>query len=290
MATDKSTIVRTDGRPWWGRALGTLAPELTGRLAHALFFRTPPPQTSPRLQKVLGTGRTFTVTRGRRQVAAWTWGRGPAVYLLHGWGGRGGQLGAFVPALVEAGFSAVAFDAPGHGATGGRRSSAPEFADALAAVVAAHAPAHAIVAHSLGAVGAALSLDRGLTARAAVFVAPAAGPEPYLRLFADALGLPPAAVLAMRRHTERRLGIRFEQLEVCRMAGRLSVPLLVVHDQEDREVSWREGAAIARAWPGARLVTTAGLGHRRILWDAKVVQQVVGFVAGETGDEREGGG
>src|ERR1700745_2707030 len=31
-----------------------------------------------------------------RRVAAWRWGHGPAVLLVHGWEGRGSQLGALV--------------------------------------------------------------------------------------------------------------------------------------------------------------------------------------------------
>ena len=59
------------------------------------------------------------------------------------------------------------------------------------------------------------------------------------------------------------------------------MPLLVFHDRDDAEVPWSDGAAIAGAWPGARLVTTAGLGHRRILRDERVVSQAVAFVKGE---------
>ena len=53
-------------------------------------------------------------------------------------------------------------------------------------------------------------------------------------------------------------------------------------DRDDDEVAWTDGAAIAEAWPGARLVTTTGLGHRRILRDAQVVSQAVSFVSGAT--------
>lgn len=56
-------------------------------------------------------------------------------------------------------------------------------------------------------------------------------------------------------------------------------PTLVVHDRHDKEVRWEDGAAIAGAWPGATLLTTEGLGHRRILRDAGVIDQVVRFLA-----------
>ena len=38
------------------------------------------------------------------------------------------------------------------------------------------------------------------------------------------------------------------------------------------------GRAIAEAWPGARLHTTTGLGHRRILRDAATVAMVSDFL------------
>jgi hypothetical protein len=83
----------------------------------------------------------------------------------------------------------------------------------------------------------------------------------------------------MRRRTERRLGFRWAELDVTRHASARTQPLLVVHDLEDDEVPHADGAAIASAWPGARLLSTRGLGHRRILRDPEVVAATVGFVA-----------
>ena len=71
------------------------------------------------------------MSAGGQRVAGWSWGDGPAVYLVHGWAGVGGQLAAFVPPLLAGGFRVVTFDAPGHGASAGRRSSIIHFADAL---------------------------------------------------------------------------------------------------------------------------------------------------------------
>jgi hypothetical protein len=58
-------------------------------------------------------------------------------------------------------------------------------------------------------------------------------------------------------------------------------PVLVVHDRDDRETAWSGGRDLSRGWPGARPLTTSGLGHRRILSDPKVVAQVARFVAGD---------
>ena len=52
-------------------------------------------------------------------------------------------------------------------------------------------------------------------------------------------------------------------------------PLLVIHDRADKEVPCAEGEALAAAWPNGSLVTTVGLGHRRILHDQAVIAHAV---------------
>ncbi len=83
----------------------------------------------------------------------------------------------------------------------------------------------------------------------------------------------------MKRRSERRLGILWDDLRVPALVAGLRQPLLVVHDRHDAEVPLSDGAAIAAAWPGARLLETAGLGHNRVLRDPEVVAQAVAFVA-----------
>ena len=68
----------------------------------------------------------------------------------------------------------------------------------------------------------------------------------------------------------------------------LPIAALVVHDSDDMEVPWTNGADVAAAWPGAELVTTQGLGHRRILRDAGIVARVTAFLAEHLLPERPG--
>src|SRR5262249_18345651 len=69
-------------------------------------------------------------------------------------------------------------------------------------------------------------------------------------------------------------GITFDDVEGASLARDLPVPGLVVHDKSDREVPWRIGAQVAAAWPMSRLHLTEGLGHRRILRDPPVVDEI----------------
>jgi pimeloyl-ACP methyl ester carboxylesterase len=199
------------------------------------------------------------------------------VLLVHGWGGRAGQMAAFAPALLEAGCSVVTFDAPAHGASSGRLASVPLFADAVA-TVAQRVRAQAAIAHSMGAAGTALALLQGLSLRAAVFVGPPRNPASFFQRFCEVLELRPALQDAVRRRLEERFGIALSRFDIPHLAGDVATPLLVIHDRSDAEVAWEDGAAIAEAWPGARLVTTEGLGHRRVLRDGAVVAGAAEFV------------
>jgi pimeloyl-ACP methyl ester carboxylesterase len=190
-------------------------------------------------------------------------------------------MAAFGPPLVASGFRVVAFDAPGHGASEGRRSSIVHFARALRAIAAQEGEAYAVIAHSLGAAATVHALTEGLGVARAVFVGPTAGPLDWADRFRNHLGIPTHVMDAMRERSERWLGLSWEQFDIPRLARSQALPLLVFHDRNDVEVPWKDGSAIATAWPGARLVTTTGLGHQRILRDPRVVSEAVSFVRGE---------
>ncbi len=281
-----STIVRSYSEPRMmpvfraaGRSLSALAPSLGAALAER-WFLTPPRHRRPAAEVALiasACARPVRVGEGAH-VETWRWGRGPAVLLVHGWGGRGSQLGALVAPLVAQGFSAVTFDAPGHGASPERPVTIPEMVTALRAVAAEHGPIAALVAHSVGAVVAARALYEGLTVDAAVFVAPAADLRGPSESFAEAFGFSRRVRDDMRRRIERRAGAPWSAFEVAALAPAVALPLLVVHDREDGELPWHHGRAIAMAWPGAELLTTDGLGHRRVLRDPDVIARTVAFV------------
>jgi pimeloyl-ACP methyl ester carboxylesterase len=267
------------------RALEHTAPGLGAALAERLFFTPPRTTLAPPARDLLAAAREFRVCVDGGRVAAWAWGRGPAIALVHGWGGLGGRLAAaFVEPLVASGFSVVTFDAPGHGASDGTLSSMPQVARALLAVADAAGSLFGVIAHSMGGSASALALSQRLQLERAVFIAPAADPARYAEDFATALAVGPVALAGMRSRSEARLGFRWSDLNVPRMATAFDVPLLVIHDREDVTVPFAEGEAIAAAWPGAQLVATTGLGHREVVRDPAVVKQAVEFVCrGESG-------
>lgn len=276
------------------------AANVAARLGESLMFRTMRRQRPAEEQEVLAAGRAFQVPSSYGPLAAWRWGEGPMVLLMHGWNGRGSQLGAFVEPLVRAGFGVITLDAPGHGDSPGHRSSMLDLASAIEATVDAvrpiGAPFHGVIAHSLGGPATILashrtlhaaetSLERGqrdarLPFRRFAFVAPPIDVRDFVRGFSARVGFAPPMQDVLQQRIEARFATRLADLYAPELAREFDAPLLVVHDTHDKEVPVDRGRALAAAWPGARIEETSGLGHVRILRDERVVERIVRFIQG----------
>jgi hypothetical protein len=268
------------------RLVGRFSPSLSARLAEHLF-RTPP--RYPRLkreERSLALARYSATPFPGGPLPTWTWGKGPAVLLVHGWGGHAGRLTPFVGPLMRAGFSVVAFDAPAHGSAAGRHSALPEFVDAIRAVEQAHGAFDAVIGHSLGAAACALALRGGLEVRSLVLLAPPSDPEKYSGRFAKFFCMPPGTRDAMKKRLVGRYRTEWSQLRISGGPGPSRARLLVFHDPRDWRVPFKDGLEIVASWPRAELIRTRGLGHHRILRDSRVIARAVSFLAGKTAPRR----
>jgi pimeloyl-ACP methyl ester carboxylesterase len=156
----------------------------------------------------------------------------------------------------------------------------PRYAAALASVVNEIGPVRAIITHSFGGAAASLAISQGLEAARLVAISPPADALEWFRKFTLALALPPRVASAARANVERQVRASFDGLNAAAIGPNVRLPVLVIHDRDDKEVPWTDGAAVASASPDAELFLTTGLGHRRILLDEAVITRAVAFVAG----------
>lgn len=261
------------------RTVGTVAPGVAARWAEGLFCRPPRQEARAPEEAFLRTGTPFAVPFDGGELSAWSWGSGPVVVLVHGWGSRAGRWATLAPALLEQGFRVVTYDAPAHGRSPGRLASLPAFARALEAVAAACAPVHGLVGHSLGGAAITLALGGGLRASRAVLIASPADPETFADRFAEVLAIPEPVRAAMQRNLEVRLRMNWKDLYLPSVASRIRVPVLVIHDCDDQDVRTTDAKAIVAAWPGAQLLLTDGFGHRAIIRAPAVVTATSAFLS-----------
>ncbi|HEU4558052.1 MAG TPA: alpha/beta fold hydrolase [Longimicrobium sp.] len=277
----------------WFAALATLSPSLAATHASRIFFK--PHRRTRSAPGVMGGAEPaeFRIRSGRDQVVGWSYGDGPTVLMVHGWGGSAADWSALAPRLIEAGYRVVLFDFPAHGRSSGVRTALPDMVRALHSVAhelafgpgGAFEPVEAVVAHSFGGAAAVLAAREGLLARRLVLVNPVGDPMSFAEPVAHALGLSRATRAGMLERIRVRAGGDLRRIDVVRAAIDLPLPGLVIHDRDDARVPYAQGRAIARAWPNARFVTTEGMGHKGALSSEAVLGAIAAFAAGRAGRE-----
>lgn len=265
------------------KILGRIAPSLAERMALRLFL-TPPRHGIPKWQQYyVGRAKQSTISVGNKTIKLYQWGAGPAILLVHAWGGRGSQLSAFVDPLVNAGYSVMALDGPAHGNSSGKQTDMFEFAAAVHAAANVAHPLHAIIAHSFGAACTLLSLreHRFATPKLILIGCPATAIG-VTEDFAEKLSISKQIVDGMRKQLEKKYKNRWkwEDLSLVEMIKDTTIPTLIVHDSEDHEISYSQALELKNAGDTSGLFTTKGHGHRRILRAPEVIEKCLKFIQG----------
>lgn len=260
------------------RLLSWLAPPLAARAAGYLFSLTGSGKVREAERPVLDRAEIIRLTVDGRRITLYSWGAGATVLLLHGWGSRGSRLVDLVDPLREAGHRVVVWDGPAHGESEGRTTTGPDTARALRQVVEQLGGVEVVIAHSFGCLVTALALKQGLRLERTVFLSPPADMAIFLRVFTRSVGITLAVEERLTDLFERRTGVAWSDLTPERLGAGQSIPMLLVHDEDDPVVPLAQARLFHEAWTGSELVVTTGLGHRMTHRDPEVIARVVAWL------------
>ena len=269
---------------------GRLAPQRTVDRA-ARLFATPFASSRSRARAAQpdeAMQRGELVVNGE-SIATYVWGdpsTQPYALLVHGWSSFGLRFLPWVAKLRALGFAVVSFDQPGHGASTGGLCTLPDFIATIRAIGKHFGNAALAIGHSMGGAALTLAQNEDWRAQQLVVIAPAADMEAAAHRFIRFVHLGQHLREPFLAWHEQRTGIAVRDLAVHRHLPALGQPGLVVHDLDDREVPWEEGERYARYWPGARLLTTQGLGHHKVLDAPEVIDATLAFLRGECVGDR----
>lgn len=266
------------------RFLLRLSPDgLAIRLIRALATRSQRPRvTDVQQQAMAGAERLHYGAAGLH--AAWAWGQGPLVILVHGWNGCAAQLAPLAVDLAQRGFRCVAIDVTGHGGSPGHRTEWACFMDDLAALSQSlNQPVHAYVGHSAGGLAMmAARAQTGIRATRYVCICAPSHPFPPIDVIRQRLAPRPSLITRYRQHIARQFHASWEQLEAGRAYAAAGPELLLFYDRADRFVPHGEGDRIQGLCPGGHLTKTPSYGHTRVL-GAPELADAVGAFLGQPG-------
>lgn len=254
-----------------------VSPQKAGKLVNRMAFRPSRLSLPVRYEHWLDNTDSYTqLQHGARTIPVYSWGEGPVILGVHGWGGAGVQFGAWIEPLVEAGYRVVLFDAPAHGRAQGESTDLLEMADVTAHVSASVGGVRGVVAHSLGCIAAARAITNGLHTDYLAMLAPPVSLKAVMENLGRQLALSPEVLAVHLELMEDRFGPSiWEKLNLETLCRGLNQPGLIAIDDTDTSVSPEESQRVAESWDKADLLRTSGLGHHRILSSPMVMETVL---------------
>jgi len=263
---------------WLFPMLEFISTPLAGWVARKLFF-TPIKYPTPRPEKEMrDQAKKFAFESKGNLLMAYEWGEGPVVLLLHGWSGRGTQLYRFVKPLVDQGYKVVAFDAPGHGLSKGNYSDLVYFSESLMALATHYYNIRSVIAHSMGGVATLYAIQNGLQIPNAVLIGTPSIAADIIKNFQAVINGSDKMGRFITDYIKDTYGQPFSYYSGQETGKHARIPIMVVHDEHDRDVPVRHARLLANELQNGTLLITEGLGHTKILKDKKVVAECVSFI------------
>lgn len=219
------------------------------------------------------------ILKSGKEIVVYNYGESnKKVLLVHGWSGRGTQLVKIADEMLKMGYSTISFDAPAHGKASGKTSNMTEFIEAILEMQEKFGPFEYAVGHSLGGMSILNSIKRGLKVKKAVIVGSGDIVEDIFDDFVEKLGMNIAISKKMKASFEKKIGETMESYSAYIVAREIQIPVLIIHDNDDADVPVKAAHHIHENLKNSELMITNGLGHRKILGDAKVIKKIISFL------------
>ncbi len=244
------------------------------------FFKPKSYALTPLEKQFLESSTPFHIHVRGKNIRCWKWGSGPGILFVHGWNGRGVNFAYFFKPVIDAGYSVITYDAPAHGESEGQVTNYFELSDTVRFFL---DPCHGfkikgIIAYSIGASATINCLSKDKPDVDVVLFAPALKLKEILFNTFHYHGVPEFVYQNLVAEMERSYGYNVHKDNPGVLAKTISTKMLIVHDKDDRTISYTDSKILSEESDTVHLRTTEGLGHKCILRDGDVVKAVTAYM------------
>ena len=240
----------------------TLAPTHAKKTARNLLLT--PARTKPKNQQPNGLV-TGQIESKEGLLKTYQLGSGPVWVMTHGWSGSASQFFPLMEHIASQGFTALAYDHPGHGRSEGAYGHIPAFVLGLEAILDSVDDVAGLVAHSMGTVSALECHHKKLVDKPLLLIAPLLD---YLdNLFGSIArsGYSMRLFDAVVNEVEEQYRYPLQSIDPYNKLKSRSSQTIIVHDEQDKFAKYTESAKAAAEMANVSLVTTQGQGHGRVM-------------------------
>lgn len=203
------------------------------------------------------------------------------VLILHGFESASKNFDRYISALVRKGYEVLAFDAPAHGLSDGKRIILPMYVETIKTIYNLYGPINKFMAHSFGGLALAHFLEfiEHDNTTKAVFIAPATETTTAINTFFAFLDLSPEVRKEFDQLIYEKAGVYAEHFSVRRAMHQIKANCLWLHDEDDDLTPLSDALKVREdAHPHLEFYITKGLGHRKIYRDNNVKRKIVEFL------------
>ncbi len=207
------------------------------------------------------------------------------ILIVHGFGSNVYKFDNYVIALLKEGFEVLAFNAPGHGNSQGKRINALLYRDMILAVNNQFGPLYGIIAHSLGGLATSLAMEQITHNQPAkiVLIAPATETKTAIAHFFSIVKVDAKIITAFYELIESLAKQPITYFSVARIVRKAHFNTLWVHDEEDNICSFEDvRPLLAENISKLEFFITKGLGHNKIYKTNLTKDKVVHFFIHDT--------
>jgi pimeloyl-ACP methyl ester carboxylesterase len=217
-------------------------------------------------------------------IVGYRWNRGDGhrkAMVIHGFESSVINFEKYIIGLVKKGYEVLAFDAPAHGHSSGKRINAMLYRDFIKFVCKKYGPVHSFMAHSLGglALGMALAEVSHKESDRVVLIAPATETKTAVDNFFHFIHLDGEVRKEFENIIRTMSGHTVSWFSIKRAIKKIKASILWLHDKDDKVTPLKDVFPVKEEnYPNVQFVITKGLGHRRIYRDAGVIKTIVNFL------------
>lgn len=247
------------------------------------LFCTPQSRTRYKLSKIFEEAEQINTEFEGYLISGYRWHRPAArkVMIIHGFESSVINFDRFIKPLIRKGYEVLAFDAPAHGRSSGKRITAVLYKNFIRFIYHKYGPVESFLAHSLGGLALSIALEKIIhdeNYRVAL-IAPATETTTAEDQFFRFLQLDEE----VRHEFEKKIielgGKPSSWYSIHRAMENIRAGILWVHDEEDYTTPLGDALKVKEEnKANIKFVITKGLGHSRIYRDINVCKAVVDFL------------
>jgi len=247
------------------------------------LFCTPQRRNKKPLPKIFEQAEKLQFRLEGSIVRGWCWNHPGKrkLLILHGYESSVTNFDRYIRLFMKKGYEVLAFDAPAHGRSDGKKISAPLYKKMIREIHKKYGPVESYLAHSFGGLAVCLALEEinHTPDYRLVLIAPAAETNTAIDNFFKFLKLDPQVRIEFEKIIFKAGAVHADWYSIRRAMKHVRAKVRWFQDEDD-EITPMSDVLKAKKqnYPNVEFVFTKGLGHRRIYRDNKIMNSIVDFL------------